>query len=241
MKAFVCVVFVLAVSSGMAQQQSDPCSVKSKIVSDVNYCDRYWECVDGKAETFDCPNGLIFAGAKRGLLENCDYPWRGDSCEGKTLANPPLTVGPCDYHYGIFGHEDSCIRYWSCWNGTASEMKCPGGLLYSEELHACDYPENVEGCQKHPLCVDDSNGNVPLGKSCTRYFSCIGGFPRLQRCPATLVFDRRALRCVIPPTEDCEAPPPPPPPSSSEEEDKTNSDKDRQPIFNEEEEENFEQ
>lgn len=69
------------------------------------------------------------------------------------------------------------------------------------------------------LCKDDPNGNVPLGKSCNRYWACQGGYPRLQRCPATLVFDKRSLRCVNPPTEDCEAPPPPPP---EEEEGKPN-------------------
>jgi hypothetical protein len=57
------------------------------MVADVTYCDRYWECIDGAAEQFDCPNGLVFAGRARGLLENCDYPWRGDSCEGKQLAS----------------------------------------------------------------------------------------------------------------------------------------------------------
>lgn len=56
------------------------------------------------------------------------------------------------------------------------------------------------------LCNEDANGNVPLGKSCNRYWQCQGGYPRLQRCPAMLVFDRRSLRCVVPPTEDCDAP-----------------------------------
>merc|ERR1719373_927966 len=40
------------------------------------------------------------------------------------------------------------------------------------------------------LCKDDANGNVPLGKSCNRYWACQGGYPRLQRCPAMLVFDK---------------------------------------------------
>jgi Chitin binding Peritrophin-A domain len=56
------------------------------------------------------------------------------------------------------------------------------------------------------LCNQDPNGNVPLGKSCNRYWQCQGGYPRLQRCPAQLVFDRHTLRCIAPPTEDCEAP-----------------------------------
>ena len=67
--------------------QPDPCQAKGKMAADVTYCDRYWECIDGVAEQFDCPNGLVFAGRARGLLENCDYPWRGDSCENKQLAS----------------------------------------------------------------------------------------------------------------------------------------------------------
>ncbi|CAG0913557.1 unnamed protein product [Notodromas monacha] len=58
------------------------------------------------------------------------------------------------------------------------------------------------------LCKEHPNGNVALGKSCNRYWHCQGGYPRLQRCPAMLVFDKNSLRCVVPPTEDCEVPPP---------------------------------
>ena len=56
------------------------------------------------------------------------------------------------------------------------------------------------------LCNDDRNGNVPLGKSCNRYWACQGGYPRLQNCPTMLVFDKNRRRCVTPPTEDCEGP-----------------------------------
>lgn len=147
----------------------------------------------------------------------------------------PVSTEHCDWLYGIFGHETSCTRYWTCWNGTATEQLCIGGLLYNENAHSCDWPENVDGCQKHrkhrctvrivrrtlttmsfvprisALCNEDANGNVPLGKSCNRYWQCQGGYPRLQRCPAMLVFDRRSLRCVVPPTEDCDIPTTPTP------------------------------
>lgn len=68
------------------------------------------------------------------------------------------------------------------------------------------------------LCNDDPNGNVPLGKSCNRYWQCQGGYPRLQRCPAMLVFDRNSLRCVVPPTEDCDVPSTLPPPIQDDDE-----------------------
>jgi len=212
--------FAIVPSYGQSQkrlEQLNPCEIKGKIVADVTYCDRYWECVNGQPELYDCPNGLAFAGRNRGVADGCDYPWRGNYCEGKQLANPPISTEHCDWLYGIFGHETSCTRYWTCWNGTATEQLCIGGLLYNEDTHACDWPENVPGCQKHPLCKDDPNGNVPLGKSCNRYWNCQGGYPRLQRCPAMLVFDKRSLRCVVPPTEDCDVPSTTPPPPEEEE------------------------
>ena len=68
------------------------------------------------------------------------------------------------------------------------------------------------------LCKDDANGNVPLGKSCNRYWACQGGYPRLQRCPAMLVFDKLRKRCVAPPTEDCDVPPTTNPPDTEQDE-----------------------
>merc|ERR1712066_99064 len=187
--------------------QDDPCLARSKVVGDVQYCDRYWECEFGQPELYDCPNGLVWVGKNQGIADGCDYPWRHPNiCNNKDLANPPQSTEHCDWLYGIFGHETSCTRYWTCWNGTATEQFCIGGLLYNEETHACDWPQNVGGCQKHPLCKDDPNGNVPLGKSCNRYWACQGGYPRLQRCPAMLVFDKDRKRCVSPPTADCDVP-----------------------------------
>jgi len=186
-------------------------------VGDVQYCDRYWECEFGQPELYDCPNGLVWVGKNQGIADGCDYPWRHSNiCKNKDLANPPQSTEHCDWLYGIFGHETSCTRYWTCWNGTATEQFCIGGLLYNEETHACDWPQNVAGCQKHPLCKDDANGNVPLGKSCNRYWACQGGYPRLQRCPAMLVFDKQRRRCVTPPTEDCEVPTTKAPPPGEE-------------------------
>jgi len=197
--------------------QDDPCLAKSKVVGDVQYCDRYWECEFGQPELYDCPNGLVWVGKNQGIADGCDYPWRHTNiCKNKDLANPPISTEHCDWLYGIFGHETSCTRYWTCWNGTATEQFCIGGLLYNEETHACDWPQNVAGCQKHPLCKDDANGNVPLGKSCNRYWACQGGYPRLQRCPAMLVFDKNRRRCVTPPTEDCEVPTTKAPPPGEE-------------------------
>ena len=136
--------------AGQKVDQQDPCLAKSKVVADATYCDRYWECLTGEQELYDCPNGLVWVGKNRGIADGCDYPWRNPNiCRGKDLANPPISTEHCDWLYGKFGHETSCTRYWTCWNGTATEQFCIGGLLYNEETHACDWPQNVGGCQKH--------------------------------------------------------------------------------------------
>lgn len=188
------------------------CKTRERTLPHEKYCDHFYQLngcsgSDDQAILRSCPNGLIYTGTGRhGLIGVCDFPHRTDCAGGKEKHNPPLGTEHCDWLYGIFGHETSCTRYWTCWNGTATEQFCIGGLLYNEETHACDWPQNVSGCQKHPLCKDDPNGNVPLGKSCNRYWACQGGYPRLQRCPAMLVFDKERKRCIAPPTKDCDVP-----------------------------------
>ena len=81
------------------QDQSNPCDAKGKVVSDVGYCDRYWECVNGQPELYDCPNGLAFAGRNRGVADGCDYPWRGNYCEGKQLASKSSPVLTSSYNH----------------------------------------------------------------------------------------------------------------------------------------------
>jgi len=197
------------------------CKSRERTLPHEKYCDHFYQLngcsgSDDQAILRSCPNGLIYTGNGRsGLIGVCDYPHRVD-CVGSERHNPPISTEHCDWLYGIFGHETSCTRYWTCWNGTATEQFCIGGLLYNEETHACDWPQNVGGCQKHPLCKDDPNGNVPLGKSCNRYWACQGGYPRLQRCPAMLVFDKNRKRCVSPPTEDCDVPQTTPAPEEDE-------------------------
>jgi len=74
--------------AGQEVEQQDPCQAKSKVVADVTYCDRYWECLTGERELYDCPNGLVWVGKNRGIADGCDYPWRNPTiCRGKDLAS----------------------------------------------------------------------------------------------------------------------------------------------------------
>lgn len=81
------VMFVGMTHAQLKGDQEDPCKSKSRVVGDATYCDRYWECVNGQPELYDCPNGLVFAGKHRGVTDGCDYPWRSNYCEGKQQAS----------------------------------------------------------------------------------------------------------------------------------------------------------
>ena len=129
--------------------QEDPCESKSGVVADAKYCDRYFECVKGKAVNLDCPNGLVFAGKNKGVLNGCNYPERAEYCVGKQRANGPISTGHCQWLFGLFEHDTSCIKYYTCWNGTEMMLSCPGGLLFNDVAKMCDWPEHVTGCQQH--------------------------------------------------------------------------------------------
>jgi len=186
------------------------------------YCDYYYECdtATGEAIIQACPNGLAFAGHKRGLVTHCDYPHRVGCPDGtRVMGQQPIGGDNCQWQYGVFPHATSCTRYWHCWNGTATIQQCPFSLLYNDVLHSCDWPDNVPDCQKHPICKDVPNGAVLIEKSCVRYWLCVGGYPRLQRCPAGLAFNPTALRCELATTvPGCEPPPTTAPPEEEEEE-----------------------
>lgn len=84
---FVFFSFLFTGCQAQKSDQEDPCKTKARVVGDVTYCDRYWECINSQPELYDCPNGLVFAGKHRGVTEGCDYPWRSNYCEGKQLAS----------------------------------------------------------------------------------------------------------------------------------------------------------
>ncbi|XP_077564842.1 protein obstructor-E-like [Haemaphysalis longicornis] len=202
------------------RKEQNVCRKDNGLFEHEQYCDYYYECEDGVPTLQLCPNGLAFSGKNRGLLNNCDYPHRV-GCpddDGRIMGQTPQSSENCHWQYGVFAHQTSCTRYWQCWNGTATIQQCPFSLLYNDVMHACDWPDNVPDCQKHPICKDNPNGHIPIDKSCVRYWLCVGGYPRLQRCPAGLAFNPTALRCELADNiPGCEPPPTTQPPEEQEE------------------------
>ncbi|XP_035215647.1 protein obstructor-E-like [Stegodyphus dumicola] len=204
------VVLGLLVVTVNSQRSTIQCKKENGLFMHDQYCDYYYECEDGIPKEKACPNGLAFSGKGRGLMQNCDYPHRV-GCpdnEGRVMGQAPIGTDNCPWLYGVYAHQTSCTRYWQCWNGTATIQQCPFSLLYNDIIHSCDWPDNVPDCQKHPICKDQPNGHIPIDKSCGRFWLCVGGYPRLQRCPAGLAFSQTALRCELSQNvPGCEPPP----------------------------------
>ncbi|KPM03439.1 vesicle coat complex COPII, subunit SFB3-like protein [Sarcoptes scabiei] len=201
------------VAQSIFGQETKCSNGKARLIPHEQYCDFYYRCQsDGQAILEKCPNGLAFAGYQQGLIDHCAYPYMVGCPDGvRTMGQAPQQSDNCPWSYGVFAHETSCTRYWQCWNGTATLQQCPHSLLYNEQLHSCDWPQNVSDCQKHPICTDKPNGAVPIENSCEKYWLCVGGYPRLQRCPAGLAFNLELGKCDLDYTvPGCEPPPQPP-------------------------------
>lgn len=69
------------------------------------------------------------------------------------------------------------------------------------------------------ICKDTPNGAIYIEKSCVRYWLCVGGYPRLQRCPAGLAFQPNTGRCELAQSVvGCEPPPTTPSPGDEDDE-----------------------
>merc|ERR1712106_429275 len=49
----------------------------------------------------------------------------------------------CPEDFGYYPHPADCTQYYVCVFGGALQESCTGGLMYSHELQACDWPRNV--------------------------------------------------------------------------------------------------
>ena len=85
-----------------------------------------------------CPAGLLFDNAG----QRCD--WANNVVCGSD-SNPPTTTTVCAAGQSLAAIED-CAGFVHCLDGAPvqnSQTYCPTGLLFNENILACDYPNNV--------------------------------------------------------------------------------------------------
>lgn len=56
----------------------------------AKFCDFYYICDRSgggppRAYMEKCPNGLVYAGFQKGMIDNCDYPWKVGCPDGERV------------------------------------------------------------------------------------------------------------------------------------------------------------
>ncbi|XP_047111954.1 uncharacterized protein LOC124788720 [Schistocerca piceifrons] len=186
-------------------------------------CTKYWECDNGLLRNGSCPNGLIW----NNDLQACDWPYNYDCPYDKkglivlsdaTPDCPQPSPGEI-FNVTFYPNEEDCTLYWECDNGLLRNGSCPNGLIWNNDLQACDWPYNYD-CpydkkglivlsDATPDCPQPSPGEVfnvtfyPNEEDCTKYFECDNGLLRNASCPNGLIWNNDLQVCDWPYNYDC--------------------------------------
>nr|CAD7445668.1 unnamed protein product [Timema bartmani] len=116
---------------------------------DVDICDKFYFCVDGKFNMITCPDGLVY-NDKTGI---CTWPdeAKKKGCSSKDVFNfscPKVDMAEAGTHPRYADPED-CQFFYVCINGEIPRRSgCKMGQVFNEVKGTCDWPRNV------PECVD---------------------------------------------------------------------------------------
>ncbi|XP_049807257.1 protein obstructor-E-like isoform X2 [Schistocerca nitens] len=117
----------------------------------------------------------------------------------------------CPERNGRYPKSGQCDAYIQCEDGVPSEQLCPDGLLFNAKAsifsYPCQYPPEVdcEGRSQTPFlgfrCPEEAIGSEDIRfyrspEDCQRFFVCVNGKPRLQRCADGYAFSDEFGECV---------------------------------------------
>ncbi|KAK6766735.1 hypothetical protein RB195_026174 [Necator americanus] len=174
-------------------------------------------CSNGVSYTMSCPSDLVFDAKK----SRCVYP---DECGEKSSAQSPAETTTPSYvpqnsRNDCVGKPDGlhslgCIgEFLQCVDGRTYSLYCPAGLVFVEQLGACDVPsackptpkpENVSGPLPYEPVMSPGtgagNGSCDLegyfSHFCAvEFFNCVHGRKFVGKCPAGLVFNPHKNAC----------------------------------------------
>lgn len=69
---------------------------KFRLIEHETYCDYYYRCEDGHIIEQKCPNGLVFAGYRRGMIDHCGYPYIVGCPDGVKIMGRKLSFSLID-------------------------------------------------------------------------------------------------------------------------------------------------
>ncbi|KAK5649452.1 hypothetical protein RI129_000481 [Pyrocoelia pectoralis] len=121
-------------------------------------CDKFYNCVDGRAHELPCPPGLVYddiastcAWPQDGHRKDCKNPKKDVLDDGFICPDGPVP-GPNGrpLPHPTFPHPDDCQKFYICRNGVQPQKgSCSPGSVYNEDTFTCDDPDNVSGCEKY--------------------------------------------------------------------------------------------
>ncbi|KAJ8933478.1 hypothetical protein NQ314_013976, partial [Rhamnusium bicolor] len=116
-------------------------------LGDAQNCGQFKNCVDGRAYTFDCPEGLAF----NGDTYRCDWPDQVSTCDAEAYLGfscPPdaRQYGLGQEEYRFFRSPADCQRYFICIDSRPRLYNCGEGKAFNDLTNTCDGIENVTGC-----------------------------------------------------------------------------------------------
>ncbi|XP_044730340.1 protein obstructor-E-like [Chrysoperla carnea] len=202
-----------------ANAQQFNCPAKDGQYEHPKQCDKYYECVDGRATEKICPDGLVFDQLIR-KINKCDQPFNVD-CGDRIELQPPKGNALCPRRNGFFAHPDEsvCNIFYNCIEGEATEVVCTAGLHFDEYSGTCVWPDTAarQGCGTSgqtnilkdgfecPKNNQVSNGQVVAHPKyahptdCQRFYVCLNGVePRDLGCQAGEVYNEEQQKCDAP-------------------------------------------
>jgi len=125
-----------------------------------------------------------------------------------TLGDPKEVCQPRNVSYHI-ADSKQCDKYHDCTKGgKLLERLWDDGFVFSEEIHACDYPHNVN-CTARPALQPTRSTNpdcprsngfyaFPPAESCQKFYHCLEGKAYEKTCAEGVIFDPSMGTCIHP-------------------------------------------
>ncbi|XP_076347534.1 protein obstructor-E-like [Tachypleus tridentatus] len=133
-------------------QPSPYCPRRFGLFRDPNpgNCSYFWQCVNGRATSHRCQDGLAFHPRKG----NCHWPHAVPGCEQTLEVHQgfkcPQKTPTVLQAFGLaprYPHPNDCNKFLICLYGRIPRMMaCPRGKVYNTVNMQCDKPENVPEC-----------------------------------------------------------------------------------------------
>jgi len=180
--------------------------------ADVTSCSNFWQCVNSKAYSKTCPDGLFF----NPVSNVCDYSANVNCALSPTVTPPVHCIGGNDSSL----HPDTanCYYFYQCQGFNFHHFSCPDGLQFNVATSLCDYPAQANcpfggtPAVTYPsvagfTCPDLSHAYYPDSLNCSAFWVCEDGYAHHLPCEHGLYFNSKTNDCDFPANVFCASAP----------------------------------